>query len=87
MGCVVATDSVYINLHPQRRYRFVLLIHNTCRLQRLMARLGIGLAVPILLTWHLYLVARGETSIESHDNEYFAKKAQQEGLVSLRLAV
>jgi palmitoyltransferase len=43
----------------------------------------IGIAVPILLTWHLFLVARGETSIESHDNDYFTKKAKKEGLVSL----
>lgn len=44
-----------------------------------------GIAVPILLTWHLFLVARGETSIESHDNDYFTKKAKEQGLVSCLL--
>ncbi|GHJ90120.1 hypothetical protein NliqN6_6522 [Naganishia liquefaciens] len=41
---------------------------------------AIGIAVPVLLSWHLILVARGETSIEAHDNDYFANKAKQQGL-------
>lgn len=40
-----------------------------------------SIAVPILLCWHLYLAGRGETSIESHDNDYFNKKAQAAGKV------
>lgn len=42
---------------------------------------AIGIAVPILLFWHLHLISRGETSIEAHDNEYFAKKAKENGMV------
>jgi hypothetical protein len=41
-----------------------------------------GLAVNVLLLWHLYLVSNGETSIESHDNAFLANKAAAEGLVS-----
>ena len=41
----------------------------------------VGIAVPILLFWHLHLISRGETSIEAHDNEYFAKKAKENGMV------
>jgi hypothetical protein len=44
---------------------------------------AIGIAVPVLLSWHLYLVARGETSIEAHDNEYFTKRAREQDMVSL----
>lgn len=45
---------------------------------------AIGLAVPVLLAWHVLLVARGETSIEAHDNDYFTKRAREQGLVSSR---
>ncbi|KAI5449247.1 hypothetical protein NCC49_005163 [Naganishia albida] len=41
---------------------------------------AIGLAVPVLLAWHVLLVARGETSIEAHDNDYFTKRAREQGL-------
>lgn len=44
---------------------------------------AIGMAVPVLLAWHVYLVARGETSIEAHDNEYFTKRAKEQDLVGL----
>lgn len=40
-----------------------------------------GGAVFVLGAWHLFMVARGETSIESHDNDYLDKKAKSEGLV------
>jgi palmitoyltransferase len=46
--------------------------------------IAIGFAVPILGGWHVYMVARGETSIESHDNDYLERKAKEEGLVSAR---
>lgn len=36
----------------------------------------------MLLFWHLYLISRGETSIEGHDNDYFTKKAKERGVVS-----
>ncbi|WWD19997.1 hypothetical protein CI109_104470 [Kwoniella shandongensis] len=45
--------------------------------------IAIGVAVPVLMSWHLYMVSKGETSIESHDNAYLEKKAQQEGLIYL----
>ncbi|BEJ18028.1 hypothetical protein CspHIS471_0703050 [Cutaneotrichosporon sp. HIS471] len=45
--------------------------------------IAIGFAVPVLGGWHLYMVAKGETSIESHDNEYLARKAKEEGLIYL----
>lgn len=51
---------------------------------------AIGFAVPVLGGWHVYMVARGETSIESHDNDYLERKAKEEGLVSrssVRLSV
>ncbi|KGB78092.2 vacuolar protein [Cryptococcus deuterogattii R265] len=44
---------------------------------------AIGIAVPILTLWHLYMVSNGETSIESHDNAYLASKAKSEGLIYL----
>lgn len=48
-----------------------------------MAELRAGLAVPILMSWHLWMVAAGETSIESHDNEYLTGRAKAEGLIYL----
>ncbi|WRT69363.1 uncharacterized protein IL334_006347 [Kwoniella shivajii] len=45
--------------------------------------LAIGFAVSVLMTWHLYMVSYGETSIESHDNAYLASKAKKEGLIYL----
>ncbi|KAL1405134.1 hypothetical protein Q8F55_008757 [Vanrija albida] len=45
--------------------------------------LAIGIAVPILGGWHLVMVAAGETSIETHDNDYLSRKAKSEGLVYL----
>lgn len=44
---------------------------------------AVGAAVLVLGGWHLFMVSRGETSIESHDNEYLEKKAKSEGLVYL----
>jgi palmitoyltransferase len=34
------------------------------------------------MSWHLYMVSKGETSIESHDNAYLETRARSEGLVS-----
>jgi palmitoyltransferase len=42
----------------------------------------LGVAVPVLMSWHLYMVSQGETSIESHDNAFLESKARAEGLVS-----
>ncbi|OCF40180.1 vacuolar protein [Kwoniella heveanensis CBS 569] len=44
---------------------------------------AIGFAVTVLMLWHMYMVSYGETSIESHDNAYLAKKAKKEGLIYL----
>jgi hypothetical protein len=49
--------------------------------------IAIGVAVPILGGWHVYLASRGETSIESHDNSYLEGKAKAERLVRLRPAI
>jgi palmitoyltransferase len=43
--------------------------------------LTVGVAVPVLGGWHVYLASRGETSIESHDNSYLEGKAKADGLV------
>jgi hypothetical protein len=40
----------------------------------------------MLLVWHIYLISRGETSIEGHDNDYFTTKAKERGVVSLAVA-
>ncbi|WVQ79515.1 hypothetical protein IAT38_001614 [Cryptococcus sp. DSM 104549] len=45
--------------------------------------IAIGVAVPVLMMWHLYMISCGETSIESHDNGYLADKAKAEGLIYL----
>lgn len=37
--------------------------------------------MPVLCVWHLYMVAKAETSIESHDNAYLDGRASSEGLV------
>jgi palmitoyltransferase len=44
-------------------------------------KLKVGVAVPVLGGWHVYLASRGETSIESHDNSYLEGKAKADGLV------
>ncbi|GFZ43290.1 hypothetical protein JCM24511_01009 [Saitozyma sp. JCM 24511] len=45
--------------------------------------MAIGIAVPVLMAWHLHMVSHGETSIESHDNAYLEGKARAEGLIYL----
>jgi hypothetical protein len=63
-------------IHKSRRF--------LARLRRLNAyRSHPGCAVPMLLVWHVYLISRGETSIEGHDNDYFTTKAKERGVVSL----
>ena len=49
--------------------------------QVLHSELTVGIAVPVLGGWHVYLASRGESSIESHDNSYLEGKAKAEGLV------
>ncbi|CAD6573713.1 MAG: hypothetical protein TREMPRED_000891 [Tremellales sp. Tagirdzhanova-0007] len=45
--------------------------------------IAIGIAVPVLASWHVYMVSKGETSIESHDNAYLDTRARAEGLIYL----
>jgi palmitoyltransferase len=42
-----------------------------------------GIAVPVLMLWHVYMASKNETSIESHDNSYLETKARAEGLIYL----
>ncbi|CDO71814.1 hypothetical protein BN946_scf184939.g38 [Trametes cinnabarina] len=37
------------------------------------------LAVSAMAGWHLYMVACGETSVETHDHEQYRKVAAQRG--------
>ncbi|KAK1927884.1 DHHC palmitoyltransferase-domain-containing protein [Papiliotrema laurentii] len=45
--------------------------------------IAIGFAVPILCAWHIYMITRNETSIESHDNAYLESRAKADGLIYL----
>ena len=40
------------------------------------------LAVSAMAGWHLYMVAGGETSVETQDHEHYRKIAKQRGEVS-----
>ena len=42
-----------------------------------------GFAVPVLCSWHLYMITKNETSIESHDNSYLEGRAKADGLIYL----
>jgi len=43
--------------------------------------LVIGLAMGVMASWHLYMVAQGETSVETHDNAHYRKLAARRGQV------
>ncbi|ORX35428.1 DHHC palmitoyltransferase-domain-containing protein [Kockovaella imperatae] len=45
--------------------------------------IAMGVAVPVLGTWHVFMVSRNETSIESHDNSWLEGKAKSEGMIYL----
>ena len=38
---------------------------------------ALGLAVTVMLTWHLYLVSTGQTSVENHDFDIYKKVAER----------
>lgn len=42
-----------------------------------------GFAVPVLCSWHIFMILRNETSIESHDNTYLEGRAKADGLIYL----
>ena len=90
MDSVYPGYSVHTDFRPLRSNRYVSCpFHLTSLLVPFsrpaayaypVAGLTPGVAVPVLCAWHVYMVARGETSIESHDNAYFETKAKAEGL-------
>lgn len=45
-----------------------------------------GIAVAILVSWHLWSVAVGETSVEGHDHDVYRRMAKSRSEVSLRAA-
>ena len=47
----------------------------------------LGFAVGIMVSWHLYAVSIGETSVESHDNEVYSRYAKERGTVRSYLIV
>jgi len=48
--------------------------------------LAIGVAIAIMFGWQLWLVAKGETTVESSDNEYYRTLFSQRGQVSKQLS-
>ncbi|CAD6909088.1 unnamed protein product [Tilletia laevis] len=38
-----------------------------------------GFAVATMLLWHMFMVGKGETTVESHDNGYYRKLARRRG--------
>ena len=45
----------------------------------------LGFAVGIMVSWHLYGVSIGETSVESHDHEVYRQYAKERGTVRFLL--
>lgn len=43
--------------------------------------LALGIAVSVMLSWHVLQASWGETSVEGHDNAYYAKRAKERGEV------
>jgi len=41
---------------------------------------AIGFALTIMACWHLWLISKGETSVESSDNHYYRKISKGRGL-------
>jgi palmitoyltransferase len=48
--------------------------------------LALGIAVGAMFSWHLYLISKGETSVENHDFGTYRKLAKGRGQVSTRVA-
>jgi palmitoyltransferase len=47
--------------------------------------LALGIAVGAMLSWHLYLISKGETSVENHDFGTYRKLAKGRGQVSIHV--
>lgn len=43
--------------------------------------LALGLAVGAMLSWHLYLISKGQTTVENHDFATYRKLAKNRGEV------
>ena len=41
--------------------------------------LALGIAVSVMLIWHVLQASWGETSVEGHDNQYYSKRAVERG--------
>ena len=54
--------------------------HTSPRMQFILTYIlavALGLAVTVMLTWHLYLVSTGQTSVENHDFDVYKKVAER----------
>lgn len=54
-----------------------------CFILSYMLSVVLCLAVAIMLLWHLWGIAKGETSVEAQDHEIYRKVAKERGEVSL----
>jgi palmitoyltransferase len=48
---------------------------------------AIGLAVTAMMSWHLWLISQGQTSVENHDASHYRKMATSRGEVSPALQI
>ena len=44
--------------------------------------LFLGLALLVMAVWQLWLIGKGETTVESSDNDYYRQVAKAQGKVS-----
>lgn len=49
--------------------------------------IAMGLAVTAMVSWHLWLVSKGQTSVENHDASHYRKIASSRGEVSQQIIV
>ena len=45
--------------------------------------IALGIAIGAMLAWHLWLVIKGQTTVESHDANYYKKVATKRGGATL----
>ena len=41
--------------------------------------IALGFAIGAMLAWHLWLIGRGQTTVESHDASHYKKVAKNRG--------
>jgi len=41
--------------------------------------IALGVAIGAMLAWHLWLVIKGQTTVENHDATYYKKVAKKRG--------